>query len=134
MARKCPACSGSGRIPSHLQPYGYNRTAGMGFSVCKTCGGTGKGTGDDTPSNLPKTHPVVWFFGLTGAVFAGVLKPVTVADWFVNAVLGFVVVGMLAGFLWTYRFGRIILAVFGLGIAALVGATIYMAETGQMGQ
>jgi hypothetical protein len=107
----------------------------MGMVICKTCGGTGKvAGGDNTPSNLPKTHPAVWFFGLTGAVFAGVLKPFTFADWFVNAVLGFVVAGMIAGFLWKFRYGRIALGILGLWIVALVGSTIYMAETGQMGQ
>jgi len=107
----------------------------MGLVICKTCGGSGQmAGGDDTPSNLPKTHPAVWFFGLTGAVFAGVLKPFTFADWFVNAVLGFVVVGMMAGFLWKFRFGRIALGLLGLCIVAFFGATIYMAETGQMGQ
>ena len=134
MARKCGACQGSGTMPEHLEPYGYRRTAGMGMVVCKTCGGTGKARGgDDTPSNLGKAHPVVWFFGLVGALFAGVLKPLGNADWFVNAVLGFVVVGMAAGYLKGRTYGRIILAILGLGILALFALTIYMAETGRMG-
>lgn len=105
----------------------------MGVVVCNSCNGTGKvpGHDDDKPSNRAKTHPIVWFFGLNGALFAAVLKPLN-ADWFVNGVLGFVVVGMAAGFLMGRTYGKIILAVLGLGILTLFGFAIYMAETGQI--
>lgn len=139
MAKRCNKCEGTGTIPSHLQPYGYKQSAGMAMDVCISRNGTGKaryqgGDDDAHPSRRPKTLPAVWFFGLTAAFFTGVLKPLP-TDWFVNAVLGFVVFGMLAGFLWEkVPYGRLILAIAGLLIPAFFGFAIYRAETGQLVQ
>ena len=139
MAKTCSTCGGTGTIPSHLQPYGFKRNAGMGMDVCKSCNGTGKvrGPADDEnadASQRPKTLRVVWFFGLTAAFFAGILKPLP-TDWFINSVLGFVVFGAIAGFMWErVPYGRLILAIVGLLILSLFGFAIYRAETGQLNQ
>jgi len=134
MAGKCTSCRGTGRVPSHLQPYGLKQNAGMAMDLCNHCGGSGKGQGgDETATSRPKTHPVVWFFGLTAAFFAAVLKPLP-ADWFINGFAGFVLCGMLAGFTWhRMRYGKVILAILGLLIVTFFGFVIYMAETGQAG-
>lgn len=134
MAGKCISCNGSGRIPSHLQPYGFKQSAGMAMDVCNRCNGSGRGEGgDESAPRREKTLPVVWFFGLVAAFFAAILKPLP-TDWFLNGFAAFVVFGMLAGFTWQrVPYGRVILAILGLLIVAFLGFAIFRAETGQAG-
>ncbi|MCA8902937.1 MAG: hypothetical protein KDA53_16990 [Hyphomonas sp.] len=51
-------------------------------------------------------------------------------SWPIEAFLGFIIGGFLAGLLAQFRIGRIILVIAGLGIVAIVAAGIYMAEKG----
>jgi hypothetical protein len=118
-------------VLSHLNPYdGPKVNAGFGVHRCTRCGGKGKvydhyATPDRHASPREKTKPVVWFFGIFGALFGGVLQPWG-ADWFVGAVLGFVGAGMAAGFMSEFRIGRIVLGIVGFALVALVVAGIVM--------
>ncbi len=129
---KCKKCNGSGSVLSHLNPYdAYKVTAGMGMHRCNSCGGMGKvydhyATPDGPASPKATTKPVVWFFGILGALYAGVLQPLSAADWFVNAVLGFVGAGMAAGFMSESSIGRIILGIIGFVLIAPIVAGILM--------
>lgn len=84
-------------------------------------------TPDGDASPREKTKPVVWFFGIFGALYAGVLQPLD-TDWFVNAVLGFVGAGMAAGFMSESRIGRIILSIVGFALVAIIVAGIVMSD------
>ena len=137
MAKNCGRCGGQGRVLSHLNPNApnYGNTT---FVSCPSCGGRGKtGWGNDdeeegtSGGSKAGAHPLVWFFGLNGALFFGVLKPLTFADGFMNAFVGFISMGMAAGYLRERTWGKAVLWVVGLGIVALFAATIYVAETGQ---
>jgi len=107
----------------------------MAVDVCNSCNGTDKARyqredDDAHPPRRRKSLPVVWFFGLTAAFVAGILKPLP-TDWFINAVLGFVVFGMLAGFMWArVPYGRLILVISSLLILSIFGVANYTAETG----
>lgn len=128
---KCKHCNGSGSVLSHLNPYdGHKIGAGMGMHRCNYCGGSGKiydhyATPGAAAAPREKTKRVVWFFGLFGALFGGVLQPWGM-DWFVGAVLGFVAAGMAAGFMSEFRLGRVILGVIGVALVSLMVAAIIM--------
>lgn len=114
---------------SHLNPYdGHKVGAGMGMHRCNSCGGMGKvydhyAAPDASPGE--KTKPVVWFFGVFGALFGGVLQPWGM-DWFFGAVFGFIAAGMAAGFMSESLIGRIILGIIGFSLVALMAAAIVM--------
>ena len=127
----CEKCRGSGAVVSHLNPYdGPKVGAGFGTHRCTNCGGRGKvydfyATRNGPASPGAKTKPVVWLFGILGALYGGVLQPFG-TDWFVGAVLGFVGAGMAAGFLNESRIGRIVLGVIGFALVAIIAAGIVM--------
>lgn len=129
---KCSNCRGSGRVPSHLNPYGFKLTAGMGMDVCPRCGGSGKDPCIQEPTDAEpsgggaSTPTVVWIFGFIGAFVFLALKGDD-TKWYNAVVFGFIIVGMAAGFLSTTHIGRIILLITGLGFAALMVAAILMA-------
>lgn len=138
MAKKCSRCCGSGRVPNHLNPYGPKQGGGT-FDVCPACGGRGKvGWGKDendegeTSGARGGAHPVIWFFGLVGAFFCGIAKPLSFAAWFINAVFGFVVPGIAAGYLKERSWGKVVLWTLFVAIVAFFGAATYMAEPKQI--
>ncbi|MCA9320663.1 MAG: hypothetical protein KDB53_08010 [Planctomycetes bacterium] len=62
---------------------------------------------------------VAVFFGLIGALFGGVLKPFGFGG-FMGAFLGFLSVGIGAGVMKKYAWGRAVLWVVGLGFVAMM--------------
>lgn len=70
--------------------------------------------------------PVVWFFGLVGALLGAAVQPFG-TDWFFGGFAGFVGAGMGAGFLSKSERGQAVLWIAGLGIVAFVVLVIILA-------
>ena len=75
------------------------------------------------PKNIfASAKPVVWFFGLVGAVMGAGYSVSQESAWYIGAFSGFVAGGFLGGLLSLFRIGRIILVLIGV---ALVGGVAY---------
>lgn len=86
-----------------------------------------KGRGKEAaPGPGGATSPVVWFFGLFGALFGGVLQPFG-TDWFIGGFFGFVAAGISAGYLAKSSKGQAVLWVVGLALVLLIVVAIVRA-------
>lgn len=72
------------------------------------------------------TSPVVWFFGLIGALMGVAIRPFGM-DGFFGAVFGFIVAGMAAGYLSESEKGRVVLWIAGLGVVGLGVVAVLLA-------
>ncbi|MGD2134376.1 MAG: hypothetical protein PVI23_16420 [Maricaulaceae bacterium] len=88
--------------------------------------GRARRQGGRTTIGAASTPLHVGVFGIIGAFLFGVIQPFGMG-WFVSAVLGFIGAGVAAGLLAKYTIGKIILAIVGVGFAALVGFAIFFA-------
>jgi len=135
LANACSKCRGTGKLPSHLNPNGIKRTAGIGMDVCPDCAGTGKERNSSGPGKRksgadepPGASILVWLFGLLGALVVGVSSESAFDIWWpIGAFLGFGGGALGASVLVTFKAGRIVLW---LVVIAFVGSVIYAVKSG----
>ena len=80
-------------------------------------------------STGPGAPFVVWYFGFIGIPFGVGIGPAVGLEWWpLGAFAGFIVGGFLGGFLGTFKIGRIIRWIVGLGVPALIASAIMWPE------
>ena len=88
----------------------------------------------DSPSKLnsgyrssgAEASPVVWFFGILGALMGAGYSASQGSAWFVGAFFGFVIGGFLGGLFSLFKIGRIILALIGFTFVAGIAYEIFL--------
>lgn len=135
MDNSCSKCGGTGKVASHLNPYGIKRSAGMAMDVCPACAGTGRDKSHVSSSSLRSgagepggATILVWAFGILGALIIGISSESAFDIWWpIGAFLGFGGGALGASILVMFKLGRLVLW---LALLAFIVAVIFAIRSG----